>query len=126
MQRDLFHIERGRTQKALLQDLRHTTHPSVTMAMQFLAVGKAAFNRFLASGIDGLATLRQTVGVDAFPTIFPYVARDDSPACLAGRAFLKKLACFANLRVRGVFTVARPVGGPIAQEAVCRTNVAIH
>jgi len=94
--------------------------------MQFLAVGKAAFNRFFAAGIDGLATLRQAVGADAFPSIFPYVTRYDTSACLAGRASLKKLTCFTNLRIRGVFALAGPVGGPVPQKAVCGADVAIH
>ena len=63
-----------------------STEPGVAMAMQFLGIGKAAFDRFLAPLVEAFAVLFVAVLLNRFQMPLPEVALDDFLAVATVRA----------------------------------------
>ena len=85
------------------------------MTMQLLAIGKAAFDRFLPPFIQGLPFRRQTMGVDGFPVVFPNVPGDGFDLLRVAGALTEGRTVATDLRIGAVFPIALPVRGPIGQ-----------
>lgn len=106
-------------------DPGQASYMRISSAALLFHIAENALDGFLAPGVNFLALGRVAQVLGAFEIVGPNVAGDHFRAIFAFGAFRAHCAICTNICTAFVFAVAVAVGGAVAQNLVCRADVAV-